>query len=57
MHLPLLFSFRITVAVYVVHFIDEPLLGGSVVEKVRLHWWPEYSWTKFSDSTPRILWS
>jgi len=37
MHLPLLFSFRITVAVYVVHFIDESLLGGSVVEKVRQH--------------------
>jgi len=37
MHLPLLFSFRITIAVYVVHFIDESLLGGSVVEKVRQH--------------------
>jgi hypothetical protein len=23
------------------------LLGGSFVEKVRQHWWPEYSWTKF----------
>ena len=47
MHVPLLFSFWITVAVYVVHCIDESLLGGSFVEKVRQHWWPEYSWTKF----------
>jgi hypothetical protein len=22
-------------------------LGGSFVEKVRQHWWPQYSWTKF----------
>jgi hypothetical protein len=22
-------------------------MGGSFVEKVREHWWPEYSWTKF----------
>jgi hypothetical protein len=47
MRLPLLFSFWFTVAAYVVHVIDESLLGGSFVEKVRQHWWPEYSWTKF----------
>jgi hypothetical protein len=47
MHLPLLFSFWFMVAAYVVHCIDESLLGGSFVEKVRQHWWPEYSWTKF----------
>jgi hypothetical protein len=35
------------VAAYVIHVIDESLLGGSFVEKVREHWWPEYSWTKF----------
>lgn len=23
------------------------LLGGSFVEKVRQHWWPQYSWQKF----------
>jgi hypothetical protein len=27
--------------------IDESLLGGSFVAKVREHWWPEYSWRKF----------
>jgi hypothetical protein len=47
MKVPLLFSFWFTVAAYVVHVIDESLLGGSFVEKVRQHWWPEYSWTKF----------
>jgi hypothetical protein len=35
------------VAAYVVHVIDESLLGGSFVEKVRQHWWPQYSWKKF----------
>jgi hypothetical protein len=47
MHVPLLLSFWFTVAAYVIHCIDESLLGGSFVEKVRQHWWPEYSWTKF----------
>ena len=45
--MPLIFSFWFMVAAYVVHVIDESLLGGSFVEKVREHWWPEYSWTKF----------
>lgn len=43
LHLPLLLSFWFTVAAYVVHCIDESLLGGRFVEKVRQHWWPEYS--------------
>lgn len=47
MHLPLIFSFWFTVAAYVVHVIDESLIGGSFVEKVREYWWPEYSWRKF----------
>jgi Protein of unknown function with HXXEE motif len=47
MGLPLIFSFWFLVTAYVVHVIDESLLGGSFVEKVRQHWWPEYSWTKF----------
>jgi hypothetical protein len=47
MHIPLLVSFWFTVASYVVHCIDESLLGGSFVEKVRQRWWPEYSWTNF----------
>ena len=47
MSLPLIFSFWFMIAAYVVHVMDESLLGGSFVEKVRQHWWPEYSWTKF----------
>ena len=47
MKLPLIFTFWFMVAAYVIHVIDESLLGGSFVEKVREHWWPEYSWTKF----------
>src|SRR3984885_5726566 len=47
MHLPLIFSCWFMVATYVVHVIDESLMGGSFVEKVREHWWPEYCWTKF----------
>lgn len=46
-HVPLVFSFWFTVAAYVVHCIDESLLGGGFVEKVRQRWWPKYSWTKF----------
>lgn len=46
--LPLIFVFWAVVAAYVVHVIDESLLGGSFVEKVRAHWWPEYSWRKFA---------
>ena len=45
MHVPVLLSFWFTVAAYVVRCIDELLLGGSFVEKVRRR--PEYSWTKF----------
>jgi hypothetical protein len=26
---------------------DEFLFGGSFVEKVQQHWWPQYSWRKF----------
>jgi hypothetical protein len=47
MRVPLIFSFWFMVAAYVVHVLDESLLGGSFVEKVQQHWWPQYSWTKF----------
>ena len=47
MNVPLILSFWFMVAAYVIHVIDESLLGGSFVEKVQQHWWPEYSWTKF----------
>jgi uncharacterized protein with HXXEE motif len=47
MDVPLIFSFWFMVAAYVIHVLDESLLGGSFVEKVQQHWWPEYSWRKF----------
>jgi hypothetical protein len=47
MSISLIFSFWFMVAAYVIHVIDEALLGGSFVEKVRQHWWPQYSWRKF----------
>ena len=31
-----------------IHVIDESLLGGSFVEKVREHWWPQTPGTNFS---------
>ena len=46
-NVPLIFSFWFMVVAYVIHVLDESLLGGSFVEKVRQHWWPEYSWKKF----------
>jgi hypothetical protein len=30
------------VAAFVVHVLDEALLGGGFVAKVKQHWWPEY---------------
>ena len=47
MELPWVFVFWVMVAAYVIHVLDESLLGGSFVEKVKEHWWPDYSWTKF----------
>jgi hypothetical protein len=47
MAVPLVFSLWFMVAAYVIHVIDESLLGGSFVEKVQRHWWPGYSWVKF----------
>lgn len=47
MTVPLIFSFWLIVAAYVIHVLDESLLGGSFVEEVRQHWWPDYSWSKF----------
>ena len=48
MDVPLIFSFWFMVAAYVIHVLDESLLGGSFVEKVKQHWWPEYSWQSSS---------
>jgi hypothetical protein len=41
---PLIASFWLMLAAYIIHILDESLLGGSFVEKVKTHWWPEYSW-------------
>jgi hypothetical protein len=35
MDVPLIFSFWFMVAAYVIHVLDESLLGGSFVEKVQ----------------------
>jgi hypothetical protein len=45
--LSLIWVFWFVVAAYVIHVLDESLLGGNFVEKVREHWWPEYTWRKF----------
>lgn len=47
MYVPLILSFWFMVGAYVMHVLDESLLGGSFVEKVQQHWWPGYSWQKF----------
>ena len=44
---PLIYSFWFMLVAYIVHIIDESVLGGSFVEKVREHWWPNYSCRKF----------
>ncbi len=46
--IPLIDSFWLMLAFYVIHILDESLLGGSFVQKVQEHWWPEYSWRKFT---------
>jgi hypothetical protein len=38
MNVLLIFSFWFTVGAYVVHVVDESLLGSSFVEKIRLAW-------------------
>ncbi len=45
--IPLIDSFWFMIVAYVIHILDESLLGGSFVDKVRQHWWPQYSWGKF----------
>ena len=45
--IPLVYSFWLMLVFYMLHILDESLLGGSFVEKVQEHWWPQYSWQKF----------
>jgi hypothetical protein len=46
--IPLIDTFWLMLGFYVIHILDESLLGGSFVQKVQEHWWPEYSWRKFT---------
>ena len=43
MQLPWVFVFWMMEAAYVVHVLDESLLGGRYVEKVKEHWCPNRS--------------
>jgi hypothetical protein len=45
--IPLIYAFWFMLASYVIHILDESLLGDNFVQKVREHWWPGYSWEKF----------
>ncbi len=37
------FLFWAVFASYVVHIVDETLIGGGFAAKVREHWWPTYT--------------
>jgi hypothetical protein len=43
MNMTLSFLFWAVFASYVVHIVDETLIGGGFVAKVREHWWPAYT--------------
>ena len=43
MNMTLSFLFWAVFASYVVHIVDETLIGGGFVAKVREHWWPTYT--------------
>jgi hypothetical protein len=43
MNMTLSFLFWAVFASYVVHIVDETLIGGGFVAKVREHWWPSYT--------------
>ena len=45
--IPIELVFWGVVAAYVVHILEESILGEVFVEKVRKRFWPEYSWRKF----------
>ena len=34
--------FWAVLAAYLIHIVDETLMGGGFVQKVREHWWPQY---------------
>jgi len=43
MNMTLSFLFWAVFASYVVHIVDETLIGGGFVAKVQEHWWPAYT--------------
>lgn len=45
--LPIEFLFWGFVAAYVLHILEESLLGDIFVEKVQKHYWPNYTWRHF----------
>ena len=45
--IPIEFIFWGIVAAYVIHILEESVLGEVFVEKVRNRFWPEYTWRKF----------
>ena len=45
--IPIEIVFWGVVAAYVIHILEESILGEVFVEKVRKRFWPEYSWSKF----------
>jgi len=44
---PVSFLFWAFLAAYVVHILDESVLGETFVGMVRRHFWPDYGWEKF----------
>ena len=46
-YIPIELLFWGFVAVYVIHILEESVLGESFVDKVCKNYWPEYSWQKF----------
>ena len=45
--IPIQFLFWGFVAVYVIHILEESVLGESFVDKLRKNFFPSYDWTKF----------
>jgi len=45
--IPIQFLFWGFVAVYVIHILEESVLGESFVDKLRKNFFPNYDWTKF----------
>jgi hypothetical protein len=45
--IPISFFFWAYVAAYVVHILDESMLGEGFVGMVRRNFWPEYEWKHF----------